>query len=268
MFENPYPNQEHLFDYYSPFKKYIGIVSIPHSGEAMPDELKQYLYDKPQDFKSDVDYKVNELVDIKALQEAGIAVIVAKIHRVVVDLNRDPENSILYWKKNTQGVELVKKSPTEDEKRRFIATYHAPYFEMLKSMIHHLEKAKTPASFVDLHSMPSRPTAYHMSKNPKQKQTRPQFCISDRHGLTCEKTFIDFIENSLKDKGYTTTRNDPYVGGYVTEHVNQYQTNNIQVEINREIYMDETKKQLIQSKVNDLKPKLTNSLIDLFNQFA
>jgi N-formylglutamate amidohydrolase len=216
----------------------------------------------------DVDFKVNELVDIRALQEAGIAVLVAHVHRICVDLNRAESNCVLFWKDNTLGKKLVVKDPTDDETSLFIEKYHRPYYEILRSLIQDLEKhKKNPVSVVDLHSMPSHPTAYHMKQNPLQKTHRPDFFLSDRRGKTCVPEFISAFEGYLKASGYETTQNDPYVGGYITEYVDHYRTNNIQIEIKRGIYMDEEKKILIPSKVESLRPALTASLIKGFVQF-
>ena len=120
---------------------------------------------------------------------------------------------------------------------------------------------------IDLHSMPSRPTEYHMKQNPNQKLHRPHFCISDRRGKTCAPEFIKFFHDALTQKGHECSFNDPYIGGYVTEYVDQFRTNNIQIEINRAIYMDESKKILLSDKVEALKPNLTQVLIQGFEKF-
>jgi len=213
-------------------------------------------------------FKVNELVDNKALQKAGIAVLVAHVHRICVDLNRAESNCVLFWKDNTQGKKLVVKDPSPLETEKFIEIYHRPYYELLKASIQELEKRKKgPVSMVDLHSMPSRPTEYHMKQNPNQKMHRPDFCVSDRKGLTCMPEFIRFFQQELINKGHESSLNDPYIGGYVTEYVNQFRTNNIQIEINRSIYMDESTKELVPSKVAHLKPMLTDVLIKGFEHF-
>jgi N-formylglutamate deformylase len=269
MFKLDHPQKTPLFDYYAPLgSHYRGLLSIPHSGETIPPEFEKYLSGDERAYKEDVDFKVNELVDIQALQNAGVAVLVAKVHRICVDINRAESNCILFWKNNTQGKQLVAHDPDEKEVQRFIETYHRPYFEILKAALKDLEKRKkNPVSMVDLHSMPSRPTEYHMKQNPNQKTYRPDFCISDRKGLTCTPEFIQFFQKELSNGGHSASFNDPYVGGFVTEFVNNFRTNNIQIEINRSIYMDESTKELVPSKVDHLKPLLTKVLIEGFEKF-
>lgn len=269
MFSLSHPQKTPIFDYYAPYgSNYRGLLSIPHSGENIPKEFGPFLSGDLKAYQEDVDFRVNELVDIQALQNAGVAVLVAHVHRICVDLNRAESNCVLFWKDNTQGKRLVVKDPSETETEKFIEVYHRPYYEILKSSLMDLEKRKKgPVSMIDLHSMPSRPTEYHMKQNPNQNTHRPDFCISDRKGLTATPEFIGFFHNKMIEKGYESAINDPYVGGYVTEYVNQFRTNNIQIEINRSIYMDETKKELIPNKVALLRPHLTEVLIDGFTKF-
>lgn len=269
MFNSDRPHKNPLFSFYAPLSdEFRGLLSIPHSGEVVPEAFNKYLSGNVLDYREDVDFKVDELVDIKALQESGVAVLVSHIHRICVDLNRSPDIAVLCWKNNTKGVPLVKLEPTADEIAGFINQYHAPYFEVIKSMIQDLERHKKgPVSVIDLHSMPSTPTAYHMKQNPNQKATRADFCLSDRRGKTCTQEFIQFFHEAFEAKNFSSAINEPYIGGFVTEYVDRFRTNNIQIEINRRIYMDETTKELIPEDVSYLRPHLTETLIHGFKKF-
>lgn len=269
MFKLDHPLKSALFSYYAPLASdSLGILSIPHSGEEIPDVFKPFLSGDQDAYREDVDFKVNELIDIEDLQKAGVAVLVSHVHRICVDLNRSEDLCVLCWKDNTQGKKLVVQNPDRRETENFIETYHRPYYEILKSFIQDLEKNKKGAvSMIDLHSMPSRPTAYHMKQNPHQKNSRPDFCLSDRKGKTCLPEFITFFQSELEQHGFVASLNDPYVGGFVTEYVDQFRTNNIQIEINRQIYMDEITKQLRPDKVSTLRPNLTRALIAGFEKF-
>lgn len=269
MFDLDHPQKSPLFDYYAPKgNRYLGLLSIPHSGENIPEDFIPFLSGDLRAYQEDVDFKVNELIDIETLQKAGVAVLVAHVHRICVDLNRAESNCVLFWKNNTQGKNLVVKEPSALEVEKFIEIYHRPYFEILKTCLRELEKRKSePVSVIDLHSMPSRPTDYHMKQNPNQKTHRPDFCLSDRRGKTCTPEFIHFFQRKLQERGHESSINDPYIGGFVTEFVDQFRTNNIQIEINRSIYMDESKKELLTDKVNHLRALLTEVLISGFEKF-
>jgi N-formylglutamate amidohydrolase len=269
MFKFDHPQKSPLFDYHAPLgSDFRGILSIPHSGETIPSEFLPYLSGDERAYKEDVDYKVNELVDIQELQKNGIAVLVAHVHRICVDLNRSEDLCVLNWKENTQGKKLVAVEPAPEVLQKFIETYHRPYYEILRSALRDLEKKKqAPVSMVDLHSMPSAPTAYHLKQNPLQQTHRPDFCVSDRKGLTSAPEFIGFFQSSLEALGYEAYLNNPYVGGYITEYVNQFRTNNIQIEIKRAIYMDEVSKELVKAKAETVKAHLTKTLIEGFVKF-
>lgn len=262
------PQSTPVFDYFPALNSnFIGLLSIPHSGEVLPTEFLPYLSGDTAAYKEDVDYQVNELVDIPALQQAGVAVLVAKVHRICIDLNRAESASFMFWKQNTQGRALVSQEASPELQRLLLDKYYQPYFEMLKTIMQNLEQKKAGlVSAVDLHSMPSRPTEYHMKQNPGQSTHRADFCLSDRKGLTCQKEFIDCFDRSLAEH-YETIQNNPYVGGFITEYLNGFRSNNIQIEIKREIYMDEKSKVLVEDKVKKLKPILTHSLIHGFKTF-
>lgn len=268
MFQSTHPENDELFKIYAPLATYKGLISIPHAGEVIPKDFLPYLSGDEHAYFQDIDFKTNELVDIEALRLEGIAVLVANIQRICVDLNRSPELTVLNWKQNSMGKTLVSQNPAPEESEHLRMRYYNPYYTTLKSLIQELEhhlSGKVPV--VDLHSMPSKPTAYHMKQNPKQPMSRPDFCISDQHGKTCAPEFINHVCDELKNESFNVKINDPYIGGYLTEYINNFRTNNIQIEINRGIYMDEEKRILVKEKVDHLKPKLTNALISLFQKF-
>ena len=122
---------------------------------------------------------------------------------------------------------------------------------------------------IDLHSMPSRPTEYHLKITPDQPKIRPDFCVSDISGVSCSKNFIDHMCKELESFSKNVTQNIPYFGGHITRHIqaNYPDTQNIQIEISRGIYMDEDKKCLKDDLVKELKPKLTRAIINQFSKF-
>ena len=258
-----------IFSFYSPHQLPLkGILSIPHSGEWIPDEFLPYLTTSLHDLNQDLDYKVNELVDIEKLTQQGIAVLVSHVHRVCIDLNRAPELAVFAWRENTQGITLVTKNPEEAFCEKALHRYHFPYFEMLRSVLDEGKKNRqTPLPVIDLHSMPCKPTSYHLKKNPHQKLIREDFCLSDLKGKSCDPQYINFA-HTLFSKEFSVSINDPYLGGYVTQFFHQCGGNQaIQIEINRSLYMNESSITLIDSKANGLKEKITNNLQKIFEEF-
>lgn len=266
-----------VFNFYPAENKFIGILSIPHSGEVIPEEFENYLVKNTKARMQDVDYRVNELVDIAELQKNGIAVMIANIHRVCVDLNRSPDQCVLNWKSNSMGVKLVQKNPDQDEIKRLQLRYHTPYFTLLKSLIENLNSSQKSTqnsiqqkvSVIDLHSMPSKPTEYHLKINPNQPMERPDFCVSDISGQSCTKEFINDVCKELERFSPHVTQNDPYFGGHITRYINSEFsfTNNVQIEIKRGVYMDEKTQKLQMDLVSKLKQNLTGALINVFKKY-
>ncbi len=245
----------------------IGFISIPHSGETLPDEFKPYLSENYKDLMQDVDFKVHELIDIAALQEVGISVVKSDIIRTAVDLNRKAVDSVLNWKSNSKGKKIVINEPSAEKKEFLMAKYYLPYYEMLKTQYFMLEEQSNIPSFIDLHSMPSKAEQYHLKINPNQSIERPDFCISDFRGQTCQPEYIKNIQQILNKSYKRVTINDPYFGGHVTQHMNRMYKplNNIQIEISRGIYMDE-ETQCLNEDAKKLKEILTEGLIQFFQE--
>jgi len=243
-----------MFDYYKSNKKTIGLISIPHSGTHIPDIFKNYIIVDNNKLLIDNDYKVQELIDISYLNNNGIDVLIYNINRVCVDLNRYKNESILFWKKNTQGDVLVIDEPNLITKYKLINLYYKPYYDKINQII------SNKMCVIDLHSMPSIATDYHLRLNKNQPINRPDFCLSDLNGISCENKFIQIFNNELLKIGFDSKINNPYFGGYLTKYINDnFNVNNIQIEINRKLYMDE-KKFILKNNI-----KLTNILSELIS---
>ncbi len=251
--------------YHKPKKDFVAVLSIPHSGEFIPKEIGKYLIEDTVALSKDVDTAVDSLIDIEQLTDNGIAVIISKMHRAAIDINRSRDKALLCWKQNTWGEQLVISEPSIVDSEKFLTEYYDPYYTMLTTMVAMASKSGNPTPFVDLHSMPSAPTSYHLKLNPTQNVNRADFCISDLDGQSCPASFINFISDELKLGGYSTAINDPYFGGYVTQYVNQLNSSNIQIEINRRIYLEESTRTVNEQLRNKLKPILTDSLIRLLS---
>ncbi|MCT4640650.1 MAG: N-formylglutamate amidohydrolase [Bacteriovoracaceae bacterium] len=259
-----------ILTFYPPKKNIIGFISIPHSGMHIPQEFKDYITNDNSILNEDVDYMVHQLIDIEQLNQAGVAVLVSHIHRTCVDLNRSEDLAIVAWKKNSKQKQIEIKAMGPKLNELMLKKYHRPYFKLIDSTIDNLLQNLKIPSIIDLHSMPSKPTEYHLKITPNQPKHRPDFCISDISGISCEKKFIDHIYHDLAAHYPNITQNVPYYGGYITRYIHQKydkSVNNIQIEIGRHIYMDEQKKELIKTKVDKLRPILTRSLIDQFIRF-
>jgi N-formylglutamate amidohydrolase len=255
-----------LFDFYAPQRPVQGLISIPHSGLEIPQDFQSFLTANEHHRNQDVDLAVDQLIDISLLNHHGIGVLVSRVHRTAVDLNRAPEVAVLNWKKNSHQKELVIQEPDEILRQKLLEQFYKPYYIMLSALI----KSAPHSLVVDLHSMPSTATEYHLKINPQQKKERPSFCLSDLKGQSAKIEVMQKIQGQLQEQWPETTINDPYFGGYVTQYIHRQfpQTDNLQIEINRALYMNEEELKLKDDNtIEEFKQSLTDQLIKIYSWY-
>ncbi len=135
------------------------------------------------------------------------------------------------------GQPIYRRKLAVAELERRIAWYYRPYHTALERLI-----AETRARFghcvlIDCHSMPST------SPGGGQPPTgRVDFVLGDNHGAACAPALTHLAERWLQHHGYRVVRNQPYAGGFTTQHygVPTQGVHVLQIEINRALYMDES----------------------------
>lgn len=249
-------------------------ISIPHSGEFLPSEAF-WLTNKPQSILlTDVDRFVNQLYQPIA-ETLGIPMLISPIHRYVADLNRSPEDIDpttveqappfassfkrgLYWKSTTKQEPLLERPLSQEEHHFIVQNYHLPFHQEIKQRIAFLRSLGLPSLQLDCHSMPSQGTCAHADQGKK----RPDVVLSDYQGKAAHSFFKNTLEQALVQQNLLLAYNDPYLGGYVTQHYgkpSQHQ-HTLQIEINRSLYMDEDTKAILNEPFRELQSKLHKAL--------
>jgi N-formylglutamate amidohydrolase len=128
------------------------------------------------------------------------------------------------------------KLPFNEVERR-LALFYRPYHQRLRTLVARARDRFGFAILVDCHSMPS-------SGLPLGPDSSPQgidVVLGDRSGLSCHPLITEAIEDSLQHMGYRVLRNNPYAGGFTTQHYGDPANgiHTVQIEINRALYMDE-----------------------------
>ncbi len=240
------------------------LVTIPHSGEAIPPEA-QWLakLDEPL-LMYDVDRYVDQLY-APVLQSLGIAWIKTTWHRYACDLNRlasdvdcdsvlgsqHPRGSFprgLHWSVTTQGEPLMPGPITPEQHQAIVARCFTPFHDAIERVAEQMRpkssrSAKTPLYHLDLHSMPSFGTSEHRDPGV----WRADLVISNQDGKSSSSEFFEMICAAGKAEGFSVRQNWPYKGGRITEAYGRpaegWQT--VQIELNRKLYMNEATKQKI-----------------------
>ncbi len=216
------------------------LLSIPHGGTRIPEELRHRVCITPHDLFDDSDALTVDIYDLGA----GVArVVKADIARAFVDLNRSPDDRP---PRNPDGVVktatcfnrpiyVAGREPGTALTERLLEQYHAPYHAELA------EAAADPSIklALDCHSMLN--VAPPIGRD--HGQARPLFCLSNRDGATApmellERLAVAFVQ-AFEVPREQISLNDPFKGGYITETQGGGRLPWIQVEMNRCFYLDE-----------------------------
>ena len=230
------------------------IISSPHSGVLLDDNLLAKRNNDTYSFDSMQDMYVNELS--YGLNEFGFTVLQSNISRIVIDLNRDineinpkmiknlpSDIEINFSDKVKGGIGLIamkdasgnniydKKIDWLEVKSR-IDNYYLPWHKALKNEINILLDKFKRVLIIDMHSMPSE-TIY--------SNKLADFVIGNNFGKSSSEASIKILSNLIKSYGYSVSINNPYSGGFITKNYSSIDKNIqcIQLEIKKSLYMNE-----------------------------
>ena len=96
---------------------------------------------------------------------------------------------------------------------------------------------------------------------------RTDVILGNRFGRSCSPVIVDKAERALREMGYRVFRNNPYAGGFTTQHYGRpaEAVHTIQIELNRALYMDENRieRTPLMPGVRDDMTALMRSLADI-----
>lgn len=256
------------------------VCDSPHSGT-----------DYPSDFGSALPLQLlrqTEDTDIDALWAAtpqvGGTLVAARFPRCYIDPNRALEDldptmlegswpwplspgpksklgyGLIFNKVNADTLIYNRRLSVQEVQQR-IARYWQPYRNTLEQEIKLACQSFGGVWHLNLHSMPQN--AYERLGIHSDKPLA-DFVLGDRDGTTCEPEFVQVVEQSLRQWGYTVARNDPYKGVALLEDIGQPTLNrhSLQIEIRRPLYMHEATRERT-SDFKTLQANLSKTLQDV-----
>jgi len=234
------------------------VFDSPHSGTGYPADFGTI--QPPAAFRQGEDSHVDALY--ATAPDHGACLLAAEFSRVYIDPNRalddldaklidgewpgaiNPTDKSergqgLIWRQAPPDLPLYDRLLSVDEVRHRIEDYYRPYHRRLSDELDALHERFGVVYHINCHSMPALST--QMSPEGPGKE-RPQLTLGDRDGASCTPEFTELVRETLLGMGYGVTVNDPYKGA---ELVRAYADpaagrNSLQIEINRNLYMDET----------------------------
>jgi N-formylglutamate amidohydrolase len=197
----------------------------------------------------DADLFVDQLFEDAPAE--GATLLRAHASRLVVDLNRGPEDYDaeaveggarspwprgLVWRLTTDGEPVLAQRLPRSELERRLSLVYRPYHTALEGL---LERKRARFGFAILlcaHSMPSR-TRRGVPESPARADLVP----GSRGRTTAASAVIDAVDAHARAVGFTVRHDEPYRGGFATGFYGRpaERWHAIQLEIARRLYMDE-----------------------------
>lgn len=216
------------------------IVSIPHTGTYMPDDIRERLASDVMRALPMTDWHLHSLYDF--LPELGITTLHATWSRFVADLNRPPDGGALYpgrfetgivARETFQGETVWDTPPTETEISDWKERVHAPYHARLQQLLDATCERFGFAVLIDAHSVVS-------SANRVHSELEDDIYLGNRDETTCGPWLMNAVQGAMEEAGLRVVRNHPYKGGYITAHYGQQPgVESLQIEMAQRVYMDE-----------------------------
>jgi len=237
------------------------IISVPHSGTEIPDDLKDTYLENQLENLDDTDWFVHDVYDFAS--DLGITVIRAKYHRWLIDLNRDPESKPLYndgriitelcSKTDFFGRPIYKaaQDPTLEEVERRLNVYYWTYYQKVNSLLQERKQEFGKVLLWDAHSIRRMvPTI--------QKDPFPDMILGNNDLQTADSEIIQTAINTLKKGPYQVNHNTPFKGGHITRYFGDpsNQIHALQLEMNKILYMDDSETKYNLLRAQDVKSVL------------
>lgn len=128
---------------------------------------------------------------------------------------------------------------TRLEAERRIDRIWRPYHAKVQSLLSAAHQQFGEAILIDCHSMPHEA----LEGTARHGGGRPEVVIGDRFGASASVEIVERVEAAFASAGFVVARNTPFAGAYTAQHYGRPSRGQhaVQVEIDRALYMDETK---------------------------
>ncbi len=215
-------------------KKHPIIVTIPHASVFIPAEIRRMMLISDFEIREQADLYTDEIFSVP-----NAHIVKAGISRVVADPNRAPDDIEMEYRLGAEGViisitengnPIYHEIPSVESISERIEKYHEKFHEEIESLVPKMK------FLIDGHSLRSiaPPTKHDAGKK------RAEISLGNRGYTTCSRDITMKTAHFFMEKGFEVKINDPYSGKYVLGyHCSRKIFPGIQVEIRRDLYMDE-----------------------------
>ena len=220
------------------------LISFPHVGTELPEAYRDRLVERAVRLE-DTDWHVDRLFDFA--RTMGASLLVPRLSRYVIDLNRPPDNQPMYpGQNNTElcptrffsGDPLYRPdcTPNAAEIEGRVVSFWQPYHQALQSELERLRHQHGHAVLFDAHSI--------RGELPWLFEGRlPDMNLGTASGASCSAGLRLAVESlfAAQDR-YTWVLDGRFKGGYITRRYGEPQRNihAIQLEMSWRAYMLES----------------------------
>ncbi len=237
------------------------VVEVPHAGLELAPEDLEALAAPARSIARDADLYVDALYEDAAAE--GATAIVARASRYVVDVNRaetDMDAEVvegargdvslqhgLVWRTTSEGEPALTRRLSRAELEDRLERVWRPYHRALAGVVERQRARFGLCVVLAAHSMPSverRGARGVGGGGPGDKagtRHRADVVPGTRGRRSAEGRFIDVVEEHARRRGWTVRHDDPYAGGFTTQHYGRPEqgVHVVQVELARRLYLDE-----------------------------
>lgn len=228
------------------------LVEVPHSGLRVPPEVESEIDATPSAMLRDSDIYVDQLY--QRAPENGATLLVSRVSRYVVDLNRGPDDVDsaavprhpkarhipargVIWRARTDGTPLLRTPLTVEQFARRIELFYEPYHRTLRDVAAQIREQHGQVVIVAAHSMPSAGRRTVGGGEVRRADVVP----GTRGRSTADGRIIDLIDSHFREAGLSVKHDEPYRGGWTTLTYGAPKRGQhaVQIELNRALYVDE-----------------------------
>lgn len=233
-------------------KKRPILVSIPHASTFVPIELRRLMLLSDFQIKKQTDPYTDEIYSVP-----NAHVVKGKINRLVVDLNRAPDDIEMEHQLSNRGVvvsvdidgnPIYKKPPSLAAIFDRVHKYHHSFHRKI-------DELKPEVKFmIDGHSMRA---VSPVTKSDNGKE-RPDIVLGNRDYTTCSRSITRQVKQFFEDRGFQVKINDPFMGRYIIgHHCERHHFPGMQVELNERLFMNPKSYRPYKKKIKELRDVMT-----------
>ena len=220
------------------------VLSLPHVGATVSDDIKSHYTQRALQVE-DTDWHLERLYDFA--KSLSASVIVPRISRYVIDLNRPPDDAPMYpGASNTElcptrffngdSLYVDGAAPDASEVNRRRACYWQPYHDALRAELDRLRAQFGYALLWDGHSIRSEiPWLF--------KGKLPDLNLGTASGTSCAASLrAQLVTELQRNPQFTQAVDGRFKGGYITRNYGRPGDNihAVQMEMCQSLYMQES----------------------------